>query len=65
MDANLIVIENSYAYIEDIERRLREMESWGVSWKNSSFYYDLLSQKANWIRRKNEAYLRLKKGQKA
>lgn len=59
MDANLI-IENANAYLEDIDRRLREMESWGLCWKNSSFYHDLLSQKSNWIRRKNEALRAIK-----
>lgn len=55
MDANLIIIENAKKYIHDINTRLKEMESWGISWRHSSFYYDLLSQKRNWIRRKNEA----------
>lgn len=55
MDANLIIIENANAYLKDIDKRLREMESWGLSWKNSSLYNDLISQKNNWIRRKNEA----------
>jgi hypothetical protein len=55
MDANLIIIDNANAYIKDIDRQLKEMESWGLSWKNSSFYNDLLSQKASWIKRKNEA----------
>lgn len=55
MDSNLIIIANANAYLKDIDKRLREMESWGLSWKNSSFYYDLVSQKSNWIRRKNEA----------
>lgn len=55
MDANLIIIENAKDCIEDIDKRLKEMESWGMSWKYSSFYYDLLYQKQSWIRRKNKA----------
>jgi hypothetical protein len=61
MDENIIIIENARAYIEDIDKRLKEMESWGTSWKNSTFYNDLLSKRRNWIRRKNEALKAIQK----
>jgi len=55
MDANIIIIQNAKSHLEDIEKRMKEMRSWGKSWENSSFYTDLINQKCNWIRWKKEA----------
>jgi hypothetical protein len=55
MDSNLIIIANANAYLKDIDKRLREMESWGESWKRSTFYFDLINQRTNWVRWKTEA----------